>query len=185
MGEPRCLEQSMISSVLSLWVCLGLFLFKTVFVWMSLFFEPFDLGSLVMFLLEEAPPNICWYFLFFYCHKFCVWRSLFQSLFFDPLALACVRDVSFRKVVPMLLLVMGEPWCIEQSNISSFLNLWVCCGLLLSVTVFIWLRLFFDPFDFRCLRDVPIWKRLFRSSSQEWVNPGAPNSQWLTAFWIL
>ena len=103
-----------------------------------------------------------------------MWRFLFQSLFFDRLALACVRDVPFRKVVPRLLPVMGGPWCIEQSNMSSFLNLWVCCGLLLSVYVFIWLRLFFDPFDLRCPRDVLFWKRLFRGSSQEWVNPGAP-----------
>ena len=113
-----------------------------------------------------------------------MWRSLFQSLFFDPLALACVRDIPFRKVVPWLLLVMGEPWCIEQSNISSFLNLWVCCGLLLSVTVFIWLRLFFDRFDFACLRHVPFWKRRLRGSSQEWINPGGSSSQWLAPFWV-
>ena len=69
--------------------------------------------------------------------------------------------------------------------ISSVLSLWVCLGLNSSVTVFIWMHLFFDPFDLRCLRGVPFWKRLFRGSSQEWVNPGASNSQWLTAFWIL
>ena len=114
-----------------------------------------------------------------------MWRSLFQSLFFDPLALACVRDVPFRKVVPGLLPVMGEPWSIERSMISFDLKLWVCREPISSVTVFIWIRLFFDPFDFRCPRDVTFWKRLFRGSSQEWVNPGASKSQWLTAFWLL
>ena len=113
-----------------------------------------------------------------------MWRSLFESLFSDPLALDCVRDGPFRKVVPRLLPVTGEPWCIEQSTISSVLNLCVCRGLISSVTVFIRMRLIFHSFDFACLRDVPFWKRLFRGSSQEWVNPGAWNSQWLAPFWV-
>ena len=101
-----------------------------------------------------------------------MWRTLFQSLFFDPLALACVRDVLFRKVVPRLLPVMGEPRCIRQSMISSVLNLWVCHELISSVTVFIWMRLFFDPFDFRCLRDAP----LFRSERGCFEAP--PRNRW-------
>ena len=68
--------------------------------------------------------------------------------------------------------------------ISSVLNLWVCSGLFWSVTVFVWMRSFLDPFDFRCLRDVPFRKRLFRSSFQEWVNPGGSSGQWLAPFWI-
>ena len=54
----------------------------------------------------------------------------------------------------------------------------------LSVTVFIWIRLIFLSFDFACLRDVPFRKRLFRSSFQEWVNPGGSSGQWLAPFWI-
>ena len=131
----------MISSVLNLWVCLGLILSVTVFIWMLLFFDPFDFA-------------------------FIGWFS--------------VQEKAVRKLLP----IMDEPWWLEQSMISSVLNLWVCRGLFSSVTVFIWMRLFFDPFDFRCLRDVPFRKRLFRSSFQEWVNPGGSSGQWLAPFWI-
>ena len=39
--------------------------------------------------------------------------------------------------------------------ISSVLTLWVCRGLLWSVTVFFWMSLFFVPFDLTEFRDVP------------------------------
>ena len=140
IGEPRWLEQSMISFVLTLWVCRGLLLSVTVFIWLPLFFDPLIFGVYVMFLSERgssaAPPRNGW----------------------TP--------------VP------------RTVNINCVLNLVACLWQVLSVTIFIWMRLIFHSFDFACLRDVPFLKRLLRSPSQEWVNPGASSSQWLALFWL-
>ena len=89
-----------------------------------------------------------------------------------------------KEAVPRLLPGMGEPRCLEQSMINCVLNLVASLWQVSSLTVFIWIRFILHSFDFACLRDVRFWKRLFRGSSQEWVNPGASNTQWLASFSI-
>ena len=126
------------------------------------------------------PPQIrfCW-------HVLTVWPSFWMSFWFiNPSSLPWLRDVPFRKrFLQRLLPVMCEPWCIEESLINCVLNLVTCLWQVSSVTVFIWMRLIFHSFDFACLGDIPFRKRLIRSSSQEWVNPGAWNSR-LAPFWV-
>ena len=182
LGEPRSLEESMINCVLNLVACLWQVSSLTVFFWMRLIFLSFDFAC-----LRDVPfrkrllrsPSQEWvnpggwssqwlapFWLFEFAVNFSSVTVFFwMRLFFDPFDFWCLRDVPFWNRLFRGSPGIGELRWLEQSMISSVLTLWVCRGLLLSVTAFIWLPLFFDPFDFRCLRDVPFWKRLFRSSS--------------------
>ena len=110
---------------------------------------------------------------------FYLWLSLFDCACFSILLIFGVY-VMFRSERGCSEVPPRNGWtpCLEQSIINCVLNLVACLWQVLSVTVFIWMRLIFHSFDFACLRDVPFQKRLYRSSSQEWVNPGASSSHW-------
>ena len=119
---------------------------------------------------------------------FRLWWSLFDWACFSILLILGVyvmfRCSVLKEAVPRLFPAIGEPRCLEQLMINCVLNLVVRLWQVSSVTVFVWMRLIFHSFDFACSRDVPFRKRTFRSSSQEYVNPGGSSSQWLAPFWI-